>query len=168
MSHHNEISQDMVIPIPKIGTINRMRDGSVSLIEDGPTFWQSFTVSKVNDGNKFFGVVSSYANTVTADPADNNNRGIEVTFNTSLAIKRFNHNSYWYDIGETGLNCDFEISYHNGSDWVIVDTLPVGLVQEYNLDFNLSGSISSTRWRYVIRNFTGIANFYAYELEAYD
>ncbi len=139
--------------------VNKMRDGSVSSLAEGPAAWGGFRPVYVNDGitsADWYGVTNS-------DPAAlNNGRGLAVTFTSSLALRQMVLWAYAWP------TFNFVVEYWNGSSWAAVATIPNVGGNPRVLNFNADGDISSTQWRWYISDWnTPGSNYYAYEFEAY-
>ena len=138
--------------------LNLVRNGTLSSFGQGLVNWDSvWTLSALNDGNK--AVVAMQSSGGAA--ASNNGRGVTVGFNRPVSLKRFvivcqprifNH----------------AVDYYNGSTWVRIATIASGSTNGGVLDFNLTGSVTASLWRWYIEAWADSNYFYGYEVECYD
>lgn len=143
--------------------LNLSLDGTVASFAQGPTAWDYiWTAANINDGNRSNAAMASSGSSV----AVNNGRGVTVTFNRTVALKRFVLAGY---VGNPSINCSYAVEYYNGSSWVNVATIANNAAVGGVLDFNQTGSITSTQWRWYITSWVALSNnFYLYEMECYE
>lgn len=150
--------------IGPIGGPNKMRDGSVSSIAQATASWFTWFSTKVNDGLTDVLTTVYFGRTSDNSAANNNSRGVVVTFTSPLALRRFKLYAYPRPV----VQYNFTVSYWNGSAWVEVSRQANGTSYWQTYDFNLDGAISSNKWKFEIKDWVvTAANFYASELEAY-
>ena len=138
--------------------VNKMRDGSLTSVGQGPVSWLDGSLSVANDGatsGTWFG------RTADANPGNNNNRGLTLNFNSSLTLKKIVVWGY-------GMPYTAYIQYWNGSSWVTATTHAGPKTNPQEFTFNSGGTISSSKWRWYITGWSNPSNYYAWEVEAYE
>ena len=131
--------------------------------------WSGWNAAKIADETPDF--AGRYGNTNTVGAAHNDGRGVEIIFNTAVAIKAFKFYGYKNV-------CDALVEYWDGLAWVEVTVIELSTPKQDNVygdggvigSFNNDGEIESTTWRWQTVNYVDysqVSNFYAYELEAY-
>jgi len=138
---------------------NLMRNGTIKTIEQGSADWSGWSVARVNDG----GVDNAYGYTGSDAEVLNNDRGLTLTFNRSVALTTLVHWSYG------NLTFNYVIEYYTGGAWATVATIACPTGTPTVISFNADQSKSSTQWRWYISDWNNPeTNFYAFELGVYE
>ena len=142
---------------------NLMRDGTIKTIEPGSANWAGWNVARVNDGVTAWGIDNTYGYTTSDPEVLNNDRGLTLTFNRSVALTTLIHWSY------SDLTFNYVIEYFTGGAWAPVATVTCPKGTPTIISFNADQSKSSTQWRWYISDWKNPGrNFYAFELEVYE
>jgi len=141
---------------------NVMRDGSLVSIKQGPADWKGGDVTRAYDGITDFSRDNAYGYTGGSKPADNNGRGLTLTFDRSVALTTLVHWAY-------DLKFDYVVEYYHAGEWQPVKSNIYSEENPVVVAFNNDYSRSSRQWRWYISNWKNPrTNFYGYELEAYE
>lgn len=144
---------------------NLARNGTVSSWGQGSTNWSYiFTSALLNNGV----LTDNAAASGDASFAQNEGRGVSVTFNRSVALKHFKIVGY---TANSNVICDNVVEYWNGSTWVQIYNQPHSIANSNDgvLEFNLSGTVVSTQWRWRMINWVpNGTNYYVNEIELYE
>lgn len=132
----------------------------------------SFTPARVNDGTLLLNaniVGTAFMSTFGSSASQNNGAGVEITFSSAKSLGKMALSCYGTDVNA---NCSFQVDAYVGGAWVSAgsptpNTGPANFGLR-DILFNSGATISSDKWRIYIVNWTGINNFYAGELQAFE